>query len=40
MLSLQYPKLLPAMRVNTVDPGYTAADLNGKNGHQTVPARR
>ena len=36
MLSLQYSKLLPAMRVNTVDPGYTATDLNGNNGHQTV----
>jgi len=36
MLSLQYSKLLPAMRVNSIDPGYTATDLNGHNGTQTV----
>lgn len=36
MLTLQYSKLLPTMRFNTIDPGYTATDLNGHNGHQTV----
>ena len=36
MLTLQYSKLLPGMRVNTVDPGYTATDLNGHSGPQTV----
>jgi len=36
MLSLQYSKLLPEMRVNAVDPGYTATDLNGHRGSQTV----
>jgi len=36
MLSLQYSKLLPAVRVNSIDPGYTATDLNGHNGTQTV----
>ena len=36
MLTVQYAKQLPAIRVNTVDPGYTATDLNGHNGHQTV----
>lgn len=36
MLSLQYSKALPAMRINSVDPGYTATDLNGHSGHQTV----
>ncbi|WP_394771389.1 SDR family NAD(P)-dependent oxidoreductase [Lacisediminihabitans sp.] len=36
MLTLQYSKMLPGIRVNTIDPGYTATDLNGHNGHQTV----
>jgi len=36
MLTLQYSKLLPSMRVNTIDPGYTSTDLNGHSGHQTV----
>ena len=36
MLSLQYSKLLPTMRVNAIDPGYTATDLNGNSGPQTV----
>jgi len=36
MLSLQYSKLLPTMRFNSIDPGYTATDLNGHSGHQTV----
>ncbi len=36
MLTTQYAKALPGMRVNAVDPGYTATDLNGRRGHQTV----
>jgi NAD(P)-dependent dehydrogenase (short-subunit alcohol dehydrogenase family) len=36
MLTSQYAKNLPSMRVNAVDPGYTATDLNGHAGTQTV----
>lgn len=36
MLTLQYAKGLPDIRVNAVDPGATATDLNGHAGHQTV----
>jgi NAD(P)-dependent dehydrogenase (short-subunit alcohol dehydrogenase family) len=36
MLSTQYAKALPEMRINAVDPGYTATDLNGRRGTQTV----
>lgn len=36
MLTSQYAKALPNMRVNAVDPGYTATDLNGHRGTQTV----
>lgn len=36
MLSIQYAKALPNMRVNVVDPGYTATDLNGNSGTQSV----
>lgn len=36
MVTTQYAKALPRMRVNAVDPGYTATDLNGFAGHQTV----
>lgn len=36
MLTLQYAKALPHMRVNAVDPGYTAPDLNNHGGPQTV----
>jgi NAD(P)-dependent dehydrogenase (short-subunit alcohol dehydrogenase family) len=36
MLTVQYAKALPQMRVNAVDPGYTATDLNGHSGPQTV----
>ncbi|RUQ98225.1 SDR family NAD(P)-dependent oxidoreductase [Labedella endophytica] len=35
-LTVQYAKNLPGMRVNAVDPGYTATDLNGHSGPQTV----
>ena len=36
MLTTQYAKALPGIRVNAADPGYTATDLNGNSGHQTV----
>src|SRR5690349_4844918 len=36
MLTAQYAKALPKMRVNCVDPGYTATDFNGHSGHKTV----
>lgn len=36
MLTTVYAKLLPHMRVNAVDPGYTATDFNGNSGPQTV----
>ncbi len=36
MLISQYAKALPGVRVNVVDPGYTATDLNGRRGTQTV----
>ncbi len=36
MLTTQYAKALPQLRVNAVDPGYTATDLNGMSGTQTV----
>jgi NAD(P)-dependent dehydrogenase (short-subunit alcohol dehydrogenase family) len=36
MLTVQYAKALPGMRVNAVDPGYTATDFNGNHGTQTV----
>ena len=36
MLTTQYAKGLPDVRVNAADPGYTATDLNGHSGPQTV----
>jgi NAD(P)-dependent dehydrogenase (short-subunit alcohol dehydrogenase family) len=36
MLTVQYAKALPEMRINVVDPGYTATDLNHNSGPQTV----
>lgn len=36
MVAAQYEKALPGVRVCSVDPGYTATDLNGHSGHQTV----
>jgi NAD(P)-dependent dehydrogenase (short-subunit alcohol dehydrogenase family) len=36
MLTVQYARALPDMRVNVVDPGYTATDLNHNSGTQTV----
>jgi NAD(P)-dependent dehydrogenase (short-subunit alcohol dehydrogenase family) len=36
MLTSQYAKAFPHIRVNAVDPGYTATDLNGHRGTKTV----
>jgi NAD(P)-dependent dehydrogenase (short-subunit alcohol dehydrogenase family) len=36
MLTVQYAKAFPEIRINVVDPGYTATDLNGNRGHQSV----
>jgi NAD(P)-dependent dehydrogenase (short-subunit alcohol dehydrogenase family) len=36
MLTVKYAAALPAMRVNSVDPGFTATDLNQHRGTQTV----
>ncbi|WP_405988541.1 SDR family NAD(P)-dependent oxidoreductase [Streptomyces sp. NBC_00986] len=36
MLTTQYAKALKGVRVNAADPGYTATDLNGHSGPQTV----
>jgi NAD(P)-dependent dehydrogenase (short-subunit alcohol dehydrogenase family) len=36
MITVQYAKAFPDMRINAVEPGYTATDLNGHTGTQTV----
>jgi NAD(P)-dependent dehydrogenase (short-subunit alcohol dehydrogenase family) len=36
MLTSMYAKAFPSFRINAVDPGYTATDLNGHRGSQTV----
>jgi len=36
MITTQYAKALPQMRINAVDPGYTATDLNGNQGTKPV----
>jgi NAD(P)-dependent dehydrogenase (short-subunit alcohol dehydrogenase family) len=36
MLTVQYAKAFPELRINVVDPGYTATDLNGFRGTQTI----
>lgn len=36
MVTAQYAKAFPAIRFNAVDPGYTATDLNGHTGTQTI----
>jgi NAD(P)-dependent dehydrogenase (short-subunit alcohol dehydrogenase family) len=35
-LTVQYAKAFPGIRINAVEPGYTATDLNGGTGTQTV----
>jgi NAD(P)-dependent dehydrogenase (short-subunit alcohol dehydrogenase family) len=36
MLTSQYAKAFPAIRINVVDPGYTATDLNANSGTQAI----
>jgi NAD(P)-dependent dehydrogenase (short-subunit alcohol dehydrogenase family) len=36
MITVQYAKAFPGMRINAVEPGYTKTDLNGNTGLQTV----
>ena len=36
MVTVQYAKAFPKMRINAVEPGYTTTDLNGNTGTQTV----
>jgi len=36
MVTTQYAKALPRYRINAVDPGYTATDLNGHSGLKTA----
>jgi hypothetical protein len=36
MATTQYAKALPGMRINGVDTGHTATDLNGHNGTETM----
>lgn len=35
-LTMQYAKILPGFRVNVVDPGHSATEMNGFQGAQTV----
>jgi NAD(P)-dependent dehydrogenase (short-subunit alcohol dehydrogenase family) len=36
MITVQYAKAFPEMRINAVEPGFTATDLNANTGTQTV----
>jgi hypothetical protein len=36
MLTIRYAAALPRMRINSVDPGFTATDFNQHRGTQTV----
>ena len=36
MITIQYAKAFPDMRINAVEPGFTKTDLNGNTGRQTV----
>ncbi|QKV94479.1 SDR family oxidoreductase [Streptomyces sp. NA02950] len=36
MVTVQYAHAFPGIRFNAVDPGYTATDLNGHTGDQTI----
>ncbi len=35
MVTVQYAKAFPSIKINAVDPGYTATDLNGGTGTQS-----
>ncbi|MET0704202.1 MAG: SDR family NAD(P)-dependent oxidoreductase [Mycobacterium sp.] len=36
MITVQYAKAFPTIRINAADPGFTKTDLNGNTGTQTV----
>jgi NAD(P)-dependent dehydrogenase (short-subunit alcohol dehydrogenase family) len=36
MITVQYSKAFPHMRINSVEPGFTKTDLNGNTGVQSV----
>jgi NAD(P)-dependent dehydrogenase (short-subunit alcohol dehydrogenase family) len=36
MLTIQYAKAFPRVRINAVDPGFTATDLNERRGVQSI----
>ncbi|MFD2472336.1 SDR family NAD(P)-dependent oxidoreductase [Amycolatopsis silviterrae] len=36
MVTVQYAKAFPAIRINAVEPGYTRTDINGQRGGQPV----
>jgi NAD(P)-dependent dehydrogenase (short-subunit alcohol dehydrogenase family) len=36
LITVQYAKAFPNMRINAVEPGFTKTDLNGNTGIQTV----
>lgn len=36
MITVQFAKQFPGIRINAVEPGYTNTDLNGRTGTQTV----
>jgi NAD(P)-dependent dehydrogenase (short-subunit alcohol dehydrogenase family) len=36
MITVQFAKAFPALRINAVDPGFSKTDLNGNTGTQTV----
>ncbi|NGO67587.1 SDR family NAD(P)-dependent oxidoreductase [Streptomyces boncukensis] len=36
MVTAQYARACPRLRINAVDPGYTATDFNGRTGTRTV----
>jgi NAD(P)-dependent dehydrogenase (short-subunit alcohol dehydrogenase family) len=36
MVTVQYAKAFPQMRINAVEPGFTSTDLNGNTGFQSV----
>jgi NAD(P)-dependent dehydrogenase (short-subunit alcohol dehydrogenase family) len=36
MITVQFAKAFPGMRINAVEPGFTATDLNHHTGTQTV----
>jgi hypothetical protein len=36
MITVQFAKAFPGIRINAVEPGYTATDFNDHSGPQTV----